>query len=149
MTQQQIIKLLDLPERTLRDWKKSRNRLYTLLENIEYEEAKNKIDVVDLDDIIEFNPKEFSQNLFWQTNQKSHQKVYSIISKYLGTLNSEDINTLCRKFGKNMVRAVLEDKYKKLYKKGYISTSGIDILLGGNYKENPIYKEILGLINDF
>lgn len=29
-----------------------------------------------------------------------------------------------------MVRAVLEDKYKKLYKKGYISTSGIDILLG-------------------
>ena len=31
--------------------------------------------------------------------------------------NSEDINTLCRKFGKNMVRAVLEDKYKKLYKK--------------------------------
>ena len=91
MTQQQIVKLLDLPERTLRDWKKSRNRLYTLLENIEYEEAKSKIDVVDLDDTIEFNPKEFSQNLFWQTNQKSHQKVYSIISKYLGTLNSEDI----------------------------------------------------------
>ena len=56
MTQQQIIKLLDLPERTLRDWKKSRNRLYTLLENIEYEEAKSKIDVVDLDDTIEFNP---------------------------------------------------------------------------------------------
>ena len=25
MTQQQIIKLLDLPERTLRDWKKSSN----------------------------------------------------------------------------------------------------------------------------
>jgi hypothetical protein len=25
----------------------------------------------------------------------------------------------------------------------------IDILLGGNYKENPIYKEILGLINSF
>ena len=50
MTQQQIVKLLDLPERTLRDWKKSRNRLYTLLENIEYEEVKSKIDVVDLDD---------------------------------------------------------------------------------------------------
>ncbi len=42
MTQQQIVKLLDLPERTLRDKKKSRNRLYTLLENIEYEEAKSK-----------------------------------------------------------------------------------------------------------
>ena len=44
-----------------------------------------------------------------------------------------------------MVRFVLEDKYKK----GYISTSGVDVLLSGNYKENPIYKEILGLINDF
>ena len=83
MTQQQIVKLLDLPERTLRDWKKSRNRLYTLLENIEYEEAKSKIDVVDLDDTIEFNPKEFSQNLFWQTNQKSH-------------CSSRFIRTVCR-----------------------------------------------------
>ena len=149
MTQQQIVKLLDLPERTLRDWKKSRTRLYTLLENIDYEEAKNKIAVVDLDDIIEFNPKDFSVNIFWQTNQISYQKVYSIISNYLGTLNREDINTLCGKFGKNMVRAVLEDKYKKLYKKGYISTSGVDIKLNGNYKENPIYKEILGVVNDF
>lgn len=149
MTQQQIVKLLDLPERTLRDWKKSRNRLYTLLQNLDYKEAKSKIDVADLDDSIEFSPKEFSQNLFWQTNQNSQQKVYSIISNYLGTLNREDIKTLCEKFGKNMVRAVLEDRYKKLYKKGYISTSGVDIKLSGNYKENPIYKEILGVINDF
>ena len=35
-------KLLDIPERTLRDWKHGRNRLYTLLENLEYE------DLVDL-----------------------------------------------------------------------------------------------------
>lgn len=148
MTQQQIVKLLDLPERTLRDWKKSRNRLYTLLENMDYEEAKSKIGVVDLDDTILFNPREFSRNLFWQTDQKSHQNVYSIISNYLGTLDREDIKTLCIKYGKNMVRAVLEDRYKKLYKKGYISTSGVDIELTGNYKENPIYKEILGVIND-
>ena len=33
-------KLLDIPERTLRDWKHGRNRLYTLLENLEYEDAK-------------------------------------------------------------------------------------------------------------
>jgi hypothetical protein len=44
-----------------------------------------------------------------------------------------------------MVRFVLEDKYKK----GYISTSGVDVLLSGNYKENPIYTQILGVINDF
>ena len=45
MTQQQMSKLLDVSDRTLRDWK--RNRLYTLLENLDYNEVKNKIDVVD------------------------------------------------------------------------------------------------------
>lgn len=148
MTQQQIVKLLDLPERTLRDWKKSRNRLYRLLEDMDYRDAKSKIAVADLDDIVLFEPCEFSQNLFWQTNQKSHQKVYSIISNYLGTLNSEDIKTLCEKYGKNMVRTVLEDKYKRLYKNGHISTSGVDINLVGSHKQNPIYKKILGIIND-
>ena len=43
MTQQQISKLLDVPDRTLRDWKKNRHRLYNLLESLEYDEAKEKI----------------------------------------------------------------------------------------------------------
>lgn len=47
MTQQQMSKLLDVSDRTLRDWKSNRNRLYTLLENLDYNEVKNKIDVVD------------------------------------------------------------------------------------------------------
>ena len=101
MTQQQMSKLLDVSDRTLRDWKSNRNRLYTLLENLDYNEVKNKIDVVDLNDEVEFNPQEFSVNLFWQTNQRSHQKVYSIISNYLSTMNQDDIKTLCNKFGKN------------------------------------------------
>ena len=45
MTQQQIVKLLDLPERTLRDWKKSRVSSYVLLENIDYKEAKIKLSI--------------------------------------------------------------------------------------------------------
>lgn len=148
MTQQQMSKLLDLPQRTLRDWKSSRNRLYTLLSNLEYDEVKSKTGVVDLSDSVEFEPSQFSINLFWQTNQKSHQKVYYIISNYLSTLNQNDIKTLCDKFGKNMVKAVLDDKYKLLYKKGFIPTNGIDIPLEGKYNQNPIYKEILGMIND-
>ena len=48
-----------------------------------------------------------------------------------------------------MVKAVLNDKYKKLYAQGYISTSGMDIPLIGKYNENPMFKEILGVINDF
>jgi hypothetical protein len=87
--------------------------------------------------------------MFWQTNQKSQQKVYAIISNYLSTTNTDDIKKLCNQFGKNMVKAVLNDKYKKLYAQGYISTSGIDIPLFGKYNENPMFKQILGVINDF
>ena len=71
MTQQQISKLLDVPDRTLRDWKKSRQRLYSLLESLEYEEVKKKINAVDIDDVVIFDPRSYSHNLFWQTNESS------------------------------------------------------------------------------
>ena len=142
-------KLLDVSDRTLRDWKSNRSRLYTLLENLEYTDVKNKIDVADLSDEVEFNPQEFSTNLFWQTSNTSKQKVYAIISNYLSTLNVNDIKELCKRFGKNMVKSVLNDKYKTLYKQGFISTNGMDIPLSGKYNQNPIYKQLSGIINDF
>jgi len=148
MTQQQISRLLDVPDRTLRDWKNNRHRLYNLLESLEYDEAKQKINAVDTDDIIIFDPRAYSTNLFWQTNKKSKQKVYAIISKYLSTMNKDDIKRLCNEFGKNIVKSVLVDKYKKMYKKGFISTSGMDIPLSGNFTQNDIYKQLLGMIND-
>lgn len=148
MTQQQMSKLLDLPERTLRDWKSGRNRLYTLLQNLEYNEVKAKIDAVDLSDEVEFEPSNFSVNLFWQTNNSSKQKVHAIISNYLSTINQDDIKILCQQFGKNMVKSVLNERYKSMYKKGFIATSGIDIPLSGKYTQNPIYKQLLGIIND-
>jgi hypothetical protein len=148
MTQQQVSRLLDVPDRTLRDWKKNRHRLYSLIESLEYDEVKSRLNIVDTDDIVDFDPKDYSINLFWQTNQKSKQKVYAIISNYLSTMNKNDIKKLCDKFGKNMVKSVLRDKYKKMYQKGYISTSGIDIPLSGSYTQNKIYKELLGIIND-
>lgn len=148
MTQQQISKLLDVPDRTLRDWKKNRNRLYHLLESLDYKETKEILNAVDVNDTVVFHPEEYSLNLFWQTNQQSEQKVYSIISNYLSSLNENDIKTLCNQFGKNMVKSVLKDKYKKMYAKGYISTSGIDIPLNGKYEHNEIYQQLLGIIND-
>lgn len=149
MTQQQISKLLDVPDRTLRDWKKNRHRLYTLLESLEYGEAKEKINAVDIDDIIVFDPTMYSHNLFWQTNEQSEQKVYSIISSYLSSMNEYDIQKLCEQFGKNMVKSVLVDKYKKMYSQGYISTSGMDIPLNGPYNQNEMYKKLNGVINDY
>lgn len=148
MTQQQISKLLDVSDRTLRDWKKSRRRLYTLLESLEYEKAKAKINAVDDTDIIIFDPKAYSYNLFWQTNNQSEQKVYSIISNYLSTMNEDDIKTLCEQFGKTLVKSVLKDKYKKMYDKGYISTSGIDIPLSGSYEKSELYNRLLDMIYD-
>lgn len=148
MTQQQISKLLDVPDRTLRDWKKNRHRLYNLLESLDYEEAKEKINGVDINDVIIFDSKNYSYNLFWQTNEKSEQKVYSIISNYLSSMNENDIKTLCNQFGKNMVKSVLKDKYKKMYSKGFMSTSGMDIPLSGTFEQNDIYKQLLGVIND-
>lgn len=149
MTQQQISKLLDVPDRTLRDWKKNRHRLYNLLESLDYEEAKEKINGVDINDVIIFDSKNYSYNLFWQTNEKSEQKVYSIISNYLSSMNENDIKTLCNQFGKNMVKSVLKDKYKKMYSKGFMSTSGMDIPLSGTFEQNDIYKQLLGVINDY
>ena len=148
MTQQQISKLLDVPDRTLRDWKKSRHRLYTLLESLEYGEVKEKINAVDVDDVVIFDPRAYSHNLFWQTNEQSEQKVYAIISNYLSTMNQDDIKTLCLQYGKNMVKSVLISKYKNMYSQGYISTSGMDIPLTGSYNQNEMYKQLLGMIND-
>ncbi len=148
MTQQQISKLLDVPDRTLRDWKKSRQRLYSLLESLNYDEAKEKINAVDIDDVVTFDPRSYSNNLFWQTNDVSEQKVYAIISNYLSTMNAYDIKTLCSQFGKSIVKSVLKDRYKKMYAQGYISTSGMDIPLAGTYDQNQMYKQLLGVIND-
>jgi DNA phosphorothioation-dependent restriction protein DptG len=148
MTQQQISKLLDVPDRTLRDWKKSRQRLYTLLESLNYDETKEKINAVDIDDVVVFNPSAYSHNLFWQTNEESEQKVYSIISNYLSSMNKSDIVKLCSQFGKNIVKSVLNDKYKKMYALGFISTSGMDIPLNGKYNQNEMYKQIVGVIHD-
>lgn len=148
MTQQQMSKLLDVPDRTLRDWKKNRSRLYQLLKSTEYQDAKKKINVSDINDIVEFNPSDYTYNLFWQTNQVSKQKVYSIISNYLSSMNYNDVKTLCFKYGKTMVKSVLNDKYKKMYTKGYISTNGMDIPLLGSYNKNELYKQLIGIIND-
>ena len=148
MTQQQMSKLLDVPERTLRDWKKNRHRLYNLLVSLDYDEAKKKIAGVDVDDVVVFNPQEYSHNLFWQTSEQSEQKVYSVISNYLSSMNEDDIKTLCVQFGKSLVKSVLKDKYKKMYTKGYISTNGMDIPLSGTFEQNGIYKQLLGVIND-
>ena len=46
MNQQQMHKLLDVPERTLRDWKTgNRDKLYKLLETLDYETAQQLLNI--------------------------------------------------------------------------------------------------------
>jgi hypothetical protein len=87
MTQQQMSKLLDIPERTLRDWKHGRNRLYTLLENLEYKDAKDKINAVDIDDIIDFEPSEYSSK--YVLANKSKKSTKSICDYFELFINNE------------------------------------------------------------
>ena len=105
--------------------------------------------MTDVDDVVIFDPKAYSYNLFWQTNNQSQQKVYSIISNYLSSMDENDIKTLCTQFGKNMVKSVLVDKYKKMYSQGFISTNGMDIPLTGTYNKKDMYKQIVSVINNY
>jgi hypothetical protein len=148
MTQQEISRLLDIPDRTLRDWKKNRSRLYNLLESLDYDDTKEKQSFQDTSDVVVFNPKKYTTNCFWQTNETSTQTVYSIIYNYLSLMNASDIKQICKDYGKSLVRYVLSDKYKKMYAKGYISTAGMDIQLTGSYNKNDMYKELSRIIND-
>lgn len=129
MTQQEISRLLDIPDRTLRDWKKNRSRLYTLLESLDYSDTKEKQSFSDLNDTVVFNPKKYTTNCFWQTNETSTQTVYSIIYNYLSLMDASDIKQICNEYGKSLVRNVLNDKYKKMFDRGFISTAGMDIQL--------------------
>ena len=148
MTQQEISRLLDIPDRTLRDWKKNRSRLYTLLESLDYAQTKEEQSFYDLKDRVIFNPEKYTTNCFWQTNETSTQTVYSIIYNYLSLMDASDIKEICKEYGKSLVRYVLNDKYKKMYAKGYISTGGLDIQLSGSYNKSEMYKELSRIIND-
>jgi len=148
MTQQEISRLLDIPDRTLRDWKKNRTRLYNLLESLDYDDTKEKQSFHDTSDVVIFNPEKYTTNCFWQTSETSTQTVYSIIYNYLSLMDSSDIKQICKDYGKSLVRYVLNDKYKKMYDKGYISTGGMDIQLSGSYTKSEMYKELSRIIND-
>ena len=52
MNQQQMHKLLDVPERTLRDWKTgNRDKLYKLLETLDYETAQQLLNMNNSSDL--------------------------------------------------------------------------------------------------
>ena len=90
MNQQQMNALLDVPERTLRDWKKgNRGKLYKLLETLDYETANNLLNMnnnIDLKKLLEnekhYNSlREFEKNLYEVLVSGRDSRVWLELSK--------------------------------------------------------------------
>ena len=121
---------------------------YFYLKYTPQSEKKAPYEVYDDQEEILFDPSEFSFNAFWQSSKPTMQKVVSIIRNYLMGMNSDDICLLCRKFGKNRVKAELIKTYRAYYKQGFIDVKGHRVPLEGRYDRNPVFKEIAKMIYD-
>ena len=100
-------------------------------------------------DLYLHDPKDFTFNCFWQTPFPAKQTVTSIIRNYLGTMNKQDIHTLCRKFGKDRVLKELNDEYKELFEIGFFDFKGMKIPLTGDYKDYELFKILLEIVNSY
>lgn len=90
MNQQQMHTLLDVPERTLRDWKKgNRGKLYQLLETLDYETAQKLLDMnnnMDLKRVLENEKyysslREFEKDLYEVLVSGRDSRVWLELSK--------------------------------------------------------------------
>jgi len=90
MNQQQMHKLLDVPERTLRDWKTgNRDKLYKLLETLDYDTAQQLLSInnnMDLKRLLEneqyFNSlREFEKSLYSVLVSGRNSNVWLELSK--------------------------------------------------------------------
>lgn len=76
MNQQQMYRLLDVPDRTLRDWKTgSRSKLYMLLESLDYETAQNLLNINNNMDL-----KKLLENEQYYSSLRSFEKdLYEVL----------------------------------------------------------------------
>jgi plasmid maintenance system antidote protein VapI len=90
MNQQQIHKLLDVPERTLRDWKKgNRGKLYKLLETLDYDTAQQLLNMnsnMDLKRLVENEQyftslREFEKSLYGVLVSGRDAKIWLELSR--------------------------------------------------------------------
>jgi len=104
--------------------------------------------VYDDQETVRFNPNNYTFNAFWQTSKPSIQTVSAVIRNYLAAMNLQDIQTLCKNFGRNRVKKELIQKYKEMYDQGFINVKGMKIALDGRYDRNPAFRELMSMIND-
>lgn len=103
-------------------------------------------------ELVTFNPNDFIVNCFYKqpnADEPSIKTISNVIKIYLGTINKQDIHTLCEKFGKDRVLEELDNKYKELFEVGFIDLKGLKLPLDGDYKEHGTYKELIEIIDNY
>jgi hypothetical protein len=76
MNQQQMHNLLDVPTRTLRDWKKgNRDKLYKLLETLDYDTAQQLLDMNDNADL----KKLLENEKYFSTLREFEKSLYEVL----------------------------------------------------------------------
>jgi hypothetical protein len=110
------------------------------------EKIKVKIDEVEF---IDFNAEDFTSNEFEKYGNEKRFSKSAIISKYLGTMNKQDIHTLCTKFGKDRVIKELNYDFKAMFEFGFVDIKGLIIPLSGDYKECESFKILLEIVNEY
>lgn len=76
MTQQQMQKLLNVPERTLRDWKKgNREKLYKLLESLDYDKAEELLNMTNNNDL----KKLLENEVYFDSLRDFEKSLYPIL----------------------------------------------------------------------
>lgn len=91
----------------------------------------SKIKKIEADEFADFNADDYTFNEFYKSGNEKRFSKTAIIGKYLGTMNKQDIHTLCSKFGKDRVVKELNYKYKQLFEIGFIDIKGMIIPLTG------------------
>jgi hypothetical protein len=110
------------------------------------ERIKVKVDEMEF---VDFNADDYTFNeLHKYGNQKRFSKSF-IIREYLGTMNKQDIYTLCSKFGKDRVIKELNYKFRAMFELGFIDIKGLIIAVTGDYREYGVFKEILEIVNSY
>lgn len=103
-------------------------------------------------ELVIFNPNDFTVNCFYKqpnTDEPSIKTISNVIKIYLGTMNKQDIHTLCEKFGKDRVVEELDNKYKELFEVGFIDLKGQKLPLDGDYKDYGTHKELIQIIDNY
>jgi hypothetical protein len=123
MTQQQIQQLLNVSERTLRDWKKgNRAKLYQLLKTLDYSQAEQLLNMSNNSDL-----KKLLENEKYFTSLRDFEK-----SRYPILVSGRD-SSVWSKFAKDRSLSI-EERDRSAYLYSFLTDRLVDLSFKTNVK---------------